>query len=277
MVGIIDVGGGMRAVYTSGIYDRLIDEGITPEYCIGVSAGSANLITYIAGQRGRTRRFYLEYSQRNEYMGFGLMLKKHIFFNLDYVYTTLSNSNGEDPLDIQSAKNSKCRFFAVATNALNGKTEYFGLDRFEEDDYYVLKASCAIPLACSPVKIKSDFYFDGGISEPIPYKKAFDDGCEKLVVILTKPASSYKKEFPVSFIPNTFTKKYPAATKALSTMHEKYNRSLQELNLLEKQGKVLIISPDDCCKVSTISRKTDRLDSLYNKGYCDAERIIKFL
>lgn len=36
-VGFIDSGGGMRGIYTSGIYDCLMDSGTKPEYCIGVS------------------------------------------------------------------------------------------------------------------------------------------------------------------------------------------------------------------------------------------------
>ena len=277
MYGIIDVGGGMRAVYTSGIYDSLMDKGIAPEYCIGVSAGSANLITYIAGQRGRTKRFYLEYAQRNEYMGLRLMLKKHIYFDLDYVYAVLSNSDGEDPLDIAAAKQSGSSFYAVATNAKSGKTEYFGLDKFEQDNYNALKASCAIPLACSPIKVGNSTYFDGGVSEPIPYKKAFEDGCDKVIVILTKPASEPKKKMPVEAALRTFKGKYPETAKAILSMHEKYNNALKEVRELEKQGKALIVSPDSCCKVTTASRNVNNLNRLYEKGYASADKIIDFI
>ena len=76
LLGIIDIGGGLRGVYTSGIYDYLMDNGIDIEYCLGVSSGSANLITYVAGQRGRTKRFYTEYSFEKKYLGAGSYIKK---------------------------------------------------------------------------------------------------------------------------------------------------------------------------------------------------------
>lgn len=64
MNGIIDVGGGMRGVYTAGVYDYLLDHQIRFDYCIGVSAGSANMMSYLAGQRGRNKRFYVDYAGR---------------------------------------------------------------------------------------------------------------------------------------------------------------------------------------------------------------------
>lgn len=30
-------------------------------------------------------------------------------------------------------------------------------------------------------------YFDGGLSDPVPIEKAFADGCDRVVLILTKP------------------------------------------------------------------------------------------
>ncbi len=277
MVGIIDVGGGMRAVYTSGIYDRLMAEGIKPEYCIGVSAGSANLITYMANQQGRTKRFYTDYSRRNEYMGLHLFLTKGIFFDLEYVYKTLSNSGGEDPLDFKTASKCECEYYAVATNAENGKAEYFDLSQMTQDDYTVLKASCAIPLACRPVKIGEKTYFDGGVAEPIPYKKALEDGCEKIVVLLTKPVDELKKKSFDFSVFKSFHEQYPKMTEPLISMHEKYNRALDELKELQSQGKALIVAPDSRCNVNTVTRNTQSLNQLYDKGFNDAERIINFM
>ena len=93
MTGIIDVGGGMRDIYGAGVLDCFIDNNITFDVCIGVSAGSANLASFIAGQKGRTYRFYAEYASRKEYMSFGNMFRSGSFFNLDYIYSYLSDSD----------------------------------------------------------------------------------------------------------------------------------------------------------------------------------------
>lgn len=106
MLGIIDVGGGMRCVYSSGVYDCLLDKKIKADYCLGVSAGSANLITYLACQRGRTLEFYRTYAARKEYMGVKNLVKTGSYLNLDYIFSTLSNQDGENPLDFERAKSS---------------------------------------------------------------------------------------------------------------------------------------------------------------------------
>ena len=62
--GVVDVGGGLRGIYGVGIMDYCMDQGIRFDCCIGVSAGSANLITYIARQRGRCKEFYSNYTFR---------------------------------------------------------------------------------------------------------------------------------------------------------------------------------------------------------------------
>ena len=49
--GIVDVGGGLRGVYAAGVFDYCLDAGIHFDVGIGVSAGSANVISYIAGQK----------------------------------------------------------------------------------------------------------------------------------------------------------------------------------------------------------------------------------
>ncbi len=51
--GIIDVGGGFRGIYAGGVLDYCLDQKISFDLGIGISAGSANLCSYIAGQKGR--------------------------------------------------------------------------------------------------------------------------------------------------------------------------------------------------------------------------------
>ncbi len=99
MTGIIDVGGGTRGIYGCGVFDRCLDENISFDYVIGVSAGSANAISYVSGQRGRNYVFYTEYAMRPEYMGLKTLLKTGSYIGLEYIYGTLTNSGGEYPLD----------------------------------------------------------------------------------------------------------------------------------------------------------------------------------
>ena len=115
MTGIIDVGGGMRGAYTAGLYDYLLDHHITPEYCLGVSAGAANLASFLSGQRGRNHRFYMRYAARKEYMSFSNLMKTGSYVDLDYVYDVLSGSEGEDPWDYDAFAANPAPFVVVAT------------------------------------------------------------------------------------------------------------------------------------------------------------------
>ena len=97
--GVVDVGGGLRGIYAAGIFDHCLDADLRFDLCIGVSAGSANIASYLAGQRGRNHTFYTEYAFRKEYMSLRNFLRKRSFVDLDYVYSTLSDAGGEYPLD----------------------------------------------------------------------------------------------------------------------------------------------------------------------------------
>ena len=193
MTGILDVGGGMRGIFGAGVTDCLLDEKVYLPYCIGVSAGSANLISYIAKQRGRNYRFYTRYAMRPEYMSLQNFLKKRSYFDLDYVYGTLSVTGGEDPVDYDAFFRAGQTLITVATRADNGKPQYFTNADFHTDDLSPLKGSCAIPGVCKPYKVGDSLYFDGGVADPVPVEKALADGCDRLLVVLTKPLDFVKK------------------------------------------------------------------------------------
>ena len=176
MIGIIDVGGGLRDIYGAGVFDRLLDDGVHLDYCIGVSAGSANVASYMAGQRGRNHRFYIDYSKRKEYMSVSNFIRKGSYIDLEYIYGTLSNSDGEDPLDYEAIASNNGQMVVVATNVKTGNIEYFDKSHISQDNYRVLMASSAIPGACRPKMVGERLCADGGVGEPIPIERAFSDG-----------------------------------------------------------------------------------------------------
>ena len=104
--GIVDVGGGLRGVYAAGVFDYCLEKEIIFDFCIGVSAGSANVTSYMAGQKKRNFLFYTEYPFRKEYMSIRNFLFKRSYIDMDYLYGTLSNSTGENPLDYEALKNN---------------------------------------------------------------------------------------------------------------------------------------------------------------------------
>lgn len=275
MTGIVDVGGGMRGVFGCGVTDFLLDNGITFDYCLGVSAGSANLVSYVSKQRGRNYRYYTKYSLRPEYMSAFNFVTKHSFFDLDYVYSVLSDSDGEDPLDYKALSQSSQIYKAVATSGETGEPHYFTKDDFRQDFYEPLKASSAIPGVCKPISIDGTDYFDGGVSDPIPVEKALADGCDHVFLILTKPIDFVKKPEMFKSAYTKVLKNYPAIIKKLNIRHETYNNEIKKALELSKEGKVTIIAPDDGYSVTAFTRNIRELNHLYNEGYIKSGEILK--
>jgi len=275
-IGIVDVGGGFRGIYAAGVLDYCMDHGISFNLGIGVSAGSANLISYAAGQPRRNYQFYAEYGQRKEYAGIQNFLFKHSFIDLDYVYSTLSNSDGENPLDYPAAVRNPMEFLAVATEAETGRARYFDMRDIRQDDYSVMKASSAIPFFCHPYAVGDTLYYDGALSDPVPIEKAFQLGCDRVVLLLTLPEDTIRSSKRDQRVAARIRKKYPLAAEGLSQRAKKYNEEVALAKHYAAQGKVLIVAPDDTCGVSTLSRDVDALRRLYEKGCRDGARIAPF-
>ncbi|MDD7614897.1 MAG: patatin family protein [Clostridiaceae bacterium] len=274
---VIDCGGGLRDIYGAGVFDYCIDNDITFDMCIGISAGSANIASFNSGQRGRNYNFYHEYAFRKEYMSFDNVLKKKFYLDLDYVYGKLSNSNGEDPFDYDKFSENESEIYIIATNAKSGKPEYFYAGDMKKDNYWHLKASSCIPMICSPAIEKDNRYFDGGISDPIPLKFALEKGCEKIVVIWTKPIENVGNFILDEMVGHAMKKKFPKVSDDLLNRKNKVEKSLNYAKKLRDDGKVLIVSPESIGKMSTLTKDKEALDKLYKIGYNDAEKIKDFI
>lgn len=275
--GIIDPGGGLRGVYSAGVFDYLIDKGILFDVCIGVSAGSANSASYIAQQKKRNYLFYTEYPFRKEYMSLKNFILKKSYLDLDYIYGTLSNSNGENPLDYQAIIDSRSELCVVATEAMTGKARYFDKNDMRQDDYSILKASSAIPFVCHPYEVSGVPYYDGALGDTIPLERALQCGCDRVVLILTKPKDVQRTSGNDAKLAGRISKKYPLAAAKLKGRAEQYNRGVARAKEYEAQGRVLIIAPDDTCGVDTLTKDKDALKRFYEKGYHDAQAIPGFL
>lgn len=277
IIGVIDMGGGERGVYGAGVLDRCMEQGISFDYCVGISAGAANMITYLAGQEGRNFAFYTHYSFRPQYMGLGVFAKKHQFVDLDYVYGALTNSDGEYPLDFQAALSSGKELVVVATDAKTAQPVYCGLDDMAQDDYAAIKASSAIPVVSKPYPVRGQLCFDGALSDPLPVRKALEAGCEKVVVILTRPKGSYRSSSGDVRLARIIAPVYPRIAEALRNRAGLYNLQLDIAKKYEHEGKALIVAPDNIGKMKTLTKDKSAIEELYGKGFKDAEAIFSYL
>ena len=275
-LGVVDVGGGLRGVYAAGIFDFCLAEGIQFDVCVGVSAGSANIASYAAGQRGRNYPFYTEYPFRKEYMSFRNFRRTRSYLNLDYIYGTLSNSGGENPLDYWAIQKSPAELVMVACDARTGKARYFSKADLKLDDYRILMASSAIPFICRPCEVEGIPYYDGALGDPVPVEKAFEAGCERVVVILSKPKDTIRTPEKDPLFANLIQRQYPLAADSLRRRAERYNDGVKRAMEYERQGHVLILAPDDTCGIDTLTKDQAALRALYQKGCQDAQAILDF-
>lgn len=276
-IGVIDVGGGYRGIYAAGVLDYCMDQNITFDLGIGISAGSANLASYAAGQKGRNYRFYTEYGFRKQYAGLGNFIRKHSYIDMDYVYGTLSNHDGESPLNYPAIRDNPMEFFVVAADAVTGQAKYFGKEDIAADNYDVFKASSSIPFFCPPYEIKGVPYYDGALGDPVPVEKAFELGCDRVVVLLTKPENILRNSKKDERLAAGIRKKNPLAAERLCERAQRYNEEVALAQKYAKQGKVLIVAPDDTCGVDTLKKDKASLHRLYEKGYADGQKIKDYL
>lgn len=274
---IIDVGGGFRAIFGAGVLDRCLEEGIAFDHCYGVSAGSANLTSFLAHQHGRNHTFYTQYAFRKEYASVNSFIHNHNFANLDYVYGTLSNHDGENPLDYEAFAANPAQFTVVACDARDGSTKYFTKDDMHYDDYDVLKASSAVPVACQPYVIDGVPYFDGGIADPVPVQKAIDDGCDRIVLVLTRPKDVIREQHKDVAPARILRRSHPEAAGRLLERYETYNTEVAAAKEYEAEGRVLILAPEELYGLSTLSKTYEGLERMYRAGYGQAGRIADFL
>ena len=276
MIGVIDVGGGNRGAFGAGVFDRCLDKNIYFDYCVGVSAGAANCVSYIAKQRGRNYRFYTEYNLSVKAINPVKVLFHRSVIDLDYIYGTLSNTGGLSPLDYEAMVSSGQRFIIVAEEAETGKAKYFEKGDLSRDEYGAICASCCMPILNKPYVVDGVPYYDGGIIDPIPIEKALNDGCDKVVVILTLP----KDHFRTNTNDSRFTyrlKEYPKSRDAVIHRAEVYNKELQRILDLEKEGKVLIVAPKKKANIKTLGKDITEIFNLYREGYSAANAIIDFI
>ena len=185
--GIVLEGGALRTIFSAGVCDAFLDAGLMPDYLIGVSAGAAYGVSYLSRQKWRNLNIVCHYANDRRYMGIGNLLnpRNRSYFGLTFSYETIPNEL--IPFDYETFAAYPGTVEAVVTNLNTGRADYLPVPR-RDDHFTVLQATCAMPLLFPIFRIGGQPYLDGGCSDAIPYQRAFDCGCDRVVVVLTREA-----------------------------------------------------------------------------------------
>ena len=271
-LGLVIEGGASRTYFACGVMDWLLQNDIYADYVIGVSAGISFGVSYCSRQFERNLRILQNYEEDKRYMGVRHLLdrKNKSYYNLEFVFETVPKELV--PFDYKTFYARKEHCIAVVTRLDSGEAEYIEMP--VDDNFDVLKASCALPILFTPITLNGIRYMDGGIADSIPFRKALADGCEKVIVLLSHPRGYVKGKESATPLVKLVYRKYDRFLDSFQNRPEKYNESIKELEALEKQGKALVLAPsEESLKgIGRTEKRVALLEPLYRSGFEEAER-----
>ena len=264
--GIVLEGGALRTIFSSGVCDGLLEADLLPDYVIGVSAGIAYGVSYVSRQKGRNLEIVTKYANDKRYMGLRNLLipSNRCYFGLRFTYETIPNEL--IPFDYDTFAAYPGEVEAVVTNLKSGQAEYLPVPRRDEG-FLLLQATCAMPLLFPIFWLDGMPCLDGGSSDGIPYRRAFEMGCDRVVVVLTRERSYRRQPEKLQPLIDLRYRRYPNFCETMRTRAERYNACREELFRLEKEGKVLLIAPESTQGFSRVERDLDKIRALWKDGY----------
>ncbi len=269
--GLILEGGGMRGLFTAGVLDFFMDNGIKFENVYGVSAGACMACSYLSEQRGRSFDINTKYVKDKRYASMDSLIKTGNYFEKDFQLNVIPNKL--NPYDYDTYKNSKSNLYVVATNCKTGKAEYLKVEDMARD-IDMIWASSTLPMLSNMVVIDGKEYLDGGVADSIPVNKAIKDGNKKIVVVLTRGILYRKRKNKMSKIIKLKYKNYPKLVEAIEKRYSLYNKTLAYIRKLEDDGKIIVIRPKEEVTIGRLEKNEEKLKDLYKSGYCAAEELI---
>lgn len=270
-VGLVLEGGAMRGMFTAGVLDVFMENNIKVTDIVGVSAGTLFGINYVSKQPKRALRYNLRYINDNRYMSIKSLMRTGNLINKDFTYYKLPFQL--DVFDNKTFKQSDINFFATVTNIETGEAEFIKIeDAFKQME--TLRATSALPFISEIIEINGKKYLDGGIANSIPVDYFEKQNYDKIIVILTRPIDYRKKkstgvQFKVAY------SKYPKLIEKLENRYKDYNDTVERIVELEKQGKVLVIRPDEEITIKRLEKDTDKLQHVYDLGIKNGKESIE--
>lgn len=262
--GLILEGGAMRGLFTAGVIDEMMEQGVRYDGCIGVSAGAAFGCNYKSHQIGRVLRYNKRFAHEKKYCSWYSWLTTGDLYGADFCYHKLPDEL--DIMDVKTYNSDPMHFYVTATDTATGKAVYHELDHLDDEAYEWMRASASMPVVSRPVRLMGRSLLDGGISDSIPVKFFESIGYTRNAAVLTQPRGYRKGAQSGMKILARLLKQYPAIVKDLKERHIVYNRELDYIDQREKEGKLFVIAPPHELKIGRTEHDTERMDEVYQIG-----------
>ena len=267
--GLIMEGGAMRGMFTAGVLDVLMENGLVTDGAIGVSAGAVFGCNYKSHQIGRVIRYNTEYCNDKRYASFKNLVKTGNLYSEQFCYHEVPEKL--DPFNEAAFAASPMDFFVVCTDVKTGESIYHKCRKGDAEDVRWMEASASMPLAAKIVKIGHYGLLDGGVADSIPVRFFESIGYKRNLIILTQPKGYTKKKN--KFLPAIRAKyfRYPAFVEAVADRHERYNETLSYISMLEQAGKDYVIRPPIPLEIGAMERDPAQLRRVYETGRAVAQ------
>ena len=262
--GLVLEGGGLRALFTAGVMDVMLEHGVRFDGIVGVSAGATFGCNYKSGQAGRALRYNLNFRNDPRYMGLWSLLTTGNLVAPHFSYHTLPTRL--DVFDREAYRQDPAEFHVVGTDVLTGEPVYHRIDEMDGEGLEWLRASASMPIVSRPVPVGGRLLLDGGISDSIPLRYFQTLGFARCVVILTQPKGFLKQRTRLMPLFHLLVRRYPAIVQAMGRRHEMYNAQLAYLEQQERQGNILLLYPQDTLPIGRTEQRERKMRHVYAMG-----------
>lgn len=271
--GLILEGGAMRGLFSAGVIDIFMENGIEFDAAIGVSAGAAFGCNYKSRQIGRVIRYNKRFAKDKRFCSIRSLIKTGNLFGAEFCYHTIPEEL--DLFDEKAYLENPMDFYVVVTDIETGKAVYINSDEAGDDALECFRASASMPVVSKPVEIKGKKYLDGGIADSVPIQFFESIGYTKNVIILTQPADYVKKPSSVTKLIKYVLKEYPKVAETMADRHNEYNNTLKYILEREKSGDVLVIRPESALDIGRVEHNPDKMQKVYDLGRAAGEKYLE--
>ena len=254
----------MRGMFTAGVMDVMMENGITFDGVIGVSAGAAFGCNYKSGQIGRVIRYNSKFCTDKRYGGIGVFLKEGNIFSTAFCYEEVPLKH--DVFDFDTYDRSPMEFYVVCTDVESGKAVYHRYEGLRDHRFDWIRASASMPLVSQIVEIDGMKLLDGGVADSVPVRYFESIGYDRNVVILTQPDGYVKTKNPMIPLIKLKYKRYPKFVEAMANRHDMYNRQLEYVRSREEAGALLVIRPEAPLEIKKVEKDPEELQRVYKLG-----------
>lgn len=262
--GLVLEGGAMRGLFTAGVIDVMMENGIDFDGLVGVSAGSSFGCNFKSRQPGRALRYNLRFCKDPRYMGLRSLLSTGDLVGAEFAYHTLPLEL--DIFDCATFEKNPIEFHLVCTDVNSGEPVYYRMDKVDYDSLEWLRASASMPIVTRPVRVADGhLLLDGGISDSIPLEYFQHQGFGRNVVVLTQPID-YRKRPASKWLFKLFMRRYPKIAEAMARRHEMYNAQLDFVHSQARQGTAFVIAPSQPLPIGRVEMNPEKMRSVYAMG-----------